>query len=176
MDPLKDMSLKMSEIIAFVKDEFSKIRSNRPTTRLVEHIKVSYMGSEMQISHIATLGLNPPRDIIISPWDKNAIQAIVKAVEETGMGFGITSDSNGIRLTAPALTGERKQEFSKIIKSIAEENKIKMRGARDKIVKELNLLPEDQKFKAKDGLQKLVDGFNSQIDKIVAEKIAEFDA
>lgn len=173
MDPLKEMSSKMNEIVAFVKDEFSKIRSNRPTTRLVENIKVSYMGSEMQISHIATLGVNPPYDIIISPWDKNAIQPIIKAVEETEMGFSVSSDSNGIRLTAPALTGERKQELTKIIKSIAEENRIKMRGARDKVVKELNLLPEDQKFKAKDGLQKLVDGFNAQIDKIVEEKIAE---
>ncbi len=176
MDPLKEMSAKMDEIVAFVKDEFSKIRSNRPTTRLVEHIKVQYMGTEMQISHIATLGINPPRDIVVSPWDKSAMPAITKAIEEAGLGLGISADSNGIRLTMPELTVERKQELIKLIKSIAEENRIKMRAARDKVVKELNALPEDQKFKGKDDLQKLVDGFNGKIDSLVSEKTAELEA
>jgi ribosome recycling factor len=176
MDPLKEMSAKMDEITAFVKDEFSKIRSNRPTTRLVEHIKVNYMGSEMQIVHIATLGLNPPRDIVISPWDKSAIPAITKAVEDAGLGLGIAADSSGIRLTMPELTRERKDELIKLIKSIAEENRIKMRAARDKVVKEINTLPEDQKFKGKENLQKLVDKFNDGIDRLVEEKTIELSS
>jgi len=176
MESLKEMSAKMNEIIAFVQDEFSRIRSNRPTTRLVEHIKVLYMGSETQVAHMATLGISPPRDIIISPWDKSAIPAIVKALESAIEGFSISSDSNGVRVTMPTLTIERKQELTKLIKSIAEENRIKMRSARDKIVKELNLLPEDQKFKSKDGLQKLVDDFNTKIDKLVEDKITELNA
>jgi ribosome recycling factor len=176
MDPLKEISSKMAEIIAFVKDEFSRIRSNRPTTRLVEHIKVRYMEAEMQISHIATLGINPPRDILISPWDKGAIPAITKAIEDEGLGLGIVADSNGVRLTMPELTGERKQELIKLIKSIAEENRIKMRSARDKIVKDLNALPEDQKFKGKDDLQKLVDKFNDDIDSLIKEKATELEA
>jgi len=176
MDPLKEMSSKMDEIVAFVKDEFSKIRSNRPTTRLVEHVKVQYMGTEMQVAHIATLGINPPRDIVISPWDKSAIPAITKAVEDAGLGLGISADSNGVRLTMPELTGERKQELVKLIKGIAEENRIKMRSARDKVVKDLNALPEDQKFKGKDDLQKLVDNFNDKIDSLVDEKTAELEA
>ena len=176
MDPLKEISSKMAEIIAFVKDEFSRIRSNRPTTRLVEHIKVRYMEAEMQISHIATLGINPPRDILISPWDKGAIPAITKAIEDEGLGLGIVADSNGVRLTMPELTGERKQELIKLIKSIAEENRIKMRSARDKIVKDLNALPEDQKFKGKDDLQKLVDKFNDDIDSLIKEKVTELEA
>jgi ribosome recycling factor len=76
----------------------------------------------------------------------------------------------------PELTVERKQELIKLIKSIAEENRIKMRAARDKVVKELNALPEDQKFKGKDDLQKLVDGFNGKIDSLVSEKTAELEA
>jgi ribosome recycling factor len=176
MDPLKEMSSKMDEIITFIKDEFSKIRGNRPTTRLVEHIKVQYMETEMQLSHIATLGISPPRDIIVSPWDKSAIPIITKAIEDEGTGLGITADSNGIRLTMPELTGERKQELVKLIKAIAEENRIKMRSARDKVVKDLNSLPEDQKFKGKDNLQKLVDDFNKKIDSLVEEKTTELEA
>ena len=176
MDPLKEISLKMNEIVAFVKDEFSKIRTNRPTTRLVEHIKVSYMNTEMQLIHIATLSINPPRDIIISPWDKSAIPAITKAVEEVGIGFGISADSSGVRLTMPELTGERKQELIKLIKIIAEENRIKMRAERNKTVKELESLPEDQKFKEKNNLQKLVDDFNERVDNLVEGKIAEIES
>ena len=176
MEPLKEISVKMDEIIAFVKDEFSKIRTNRPTTRLVEHIKISYMGAEMQLIHIATLSINPPRDIIVSPWDKSAIPAITKSIEEAGVGLGISADSSGVRLTMPELTGERKQELIKLIKIIAEENRIKMRAERNKTVKELESLPEDQKFRGKNNLQKLVDDFNEQIDNLVEAKTAEIES
>ncbi|MFA5052540.1 MAG: ribosome-recycling factor [Parcubacteria group bacterium] len=176
MDPLKEVSQKMDEIIAQVKDEFSRIRGNRPTTRLIEQIKVSYMGCESQINHVATLGIQPPRDIIVSPWDKSVIQNIVKAVEEEGLGLGVSNDGAVIRFTLPELTGERKAELVKLIKSIAEDNRIKMRAARDKSVKELNSLPEDQKFKGKENLQKLVDDFNERIDKLLEEKTAELEA
>jgi len=176
MGPLKEISVKMNEIITFVKDEFSKIRTNRPTTRLVEHIKVSYMNTEMQLIHIATLSISPPRDIIISPWDKSAIPAITKAIEEAGIGFSISADSSGVRLIMPELTKERKQELVKLIKIIAEENRIKMRAERNKTVKELDSLPEDQKFKGKNNLQKLVDDFNEQIDNLVEGKITEIES
>lgn len=176
MDPLKEILIRMNEIISFVKEEFQKIRSNRPTTRLVEHIKVLYMGSEMQIAHIASLSINPPRDIFISPWDKSAIPAITQAIENEKLGLGIVADSSGIRLTMSELTNERKQEIIKLVKSIAEENRIKMRSARDKTVKELNTLPEDQKFRSKDALQKLVDDFNDKIDILVKEKMIEIES
>ncbi len=176
MDPLKEISIKMDEIITFVKDEFSKIRTNRPTTRLVEHIKVSYMSTEVQLIHIATLSISPPRDIIVSPWDKSAIPAITKSIEEAGIGLGISADSSGVRLTMPELTGERKQELIKLIKIIAEENRIKMRAERNKIVKELESLPEDQKFRGKNNLQKLVDDFNDQIDNLIEVKITEIES
>lgn len=176
MDPLKEMEGVMKEIVAYVKEEFSKIRSNRPTTKLVEHIKVDYMGAEMQVAHIASLSINPPRDILVAPWDKNAIPVITKAIEAANLGLGIAADSSGIRLTMPELTSERKVELVKIVKNIAEENRIKMRGQRDKIIKAINALPEDQKFKGKDDLQKLVDNFNKEIDDMVDSKIEELNA
>lgn len=165
------MELKIAEIIAFVKDEFNKIRSNRPTTRLVEYIKVDYMGSEMPIVHVASLSINPPRDILVTPWDRSAIPAITKGIEAANLGLGISADSNGIRLTMPDLTTERKNELVKLVKGIAEENRIKMRGARDKIMKQVNSLSdEDEKFRSKDKIQKIVDKFNSEIDQLVGSK------
>jgi len=175
MDPIKEMEGVMKDIIAYIRDEFSKIRSNRPTTKIVEHVKVDYMGSEMQVAHIASLSINPPRDILVAPWDKNAIPVITKAIEAANLGLGITADSSGIRLTMPDLTLERKNELAKVVKSIAEENRIKMRGQRDRIIKAINVLPEDQKFKGKDNLQKLVDNFNREVDTMVESKIEELN-
>lgn len=166
----------MKDIVSFVKDEFGKIRSNRPTTKLVEHVKVDYMGAEMQVSHLASLSINPPRDIFVSPWDKNAIPAITKGIDAAGLGLGISADSSGIRLTMPELTGERRIELMRLIKGIAEENRIKMRSHRDRVVKVINTLPEDQKFKGKEDLQKLVDRFNGDIDALVEAKEEELNA
>lgn len=177
MDPLKEMELKTTEIIAYLKDEFSKIRSNRPTTRMVERVKVDYMGSTMELNQLSSLSLNPPRDIIVSPWDKSAIPLITKAIEAENLGLGISADSSGIRLTMPELTSERRDELVRLVKSIAEENRIKMRSSRDKIIKAINAITdEDEKFRSKDGLQKIVDKFNAEVDSIVETKIEELNS
>lgn len=177
MDPLKEMELKTAEIFAYLKDEFSKIRSNRPTTRMVERVRVDYMGSALELNQLATLSINPPRDIIVSPWDKSAIPLITKAVEAENLGLGISADSSGIRLTMPELTSERRDELVRLVKSIAEENRIKMRSSRDKIIKAINsIADEDEKFWSKEGLQKIVDKFNAEVESLVAAKIEELNS
>ena len=177
MDPLKEMELKTAEIVNYLKDEFSKVRSNRPTTRLVERVKVDYIGGTLELNQVASLSVNPPRDIIISPWDKSAIPAITKAIEAENFGLGISADSSGIRLTVPDLTSERRGELIRLVKSMAEENRIKMRASRDKIIKAINAITdEDEKFRAKDGLQKIVDRFNAEVDALVDAKTEELNS
>lgn len=176
MDPIKEMELKTDEISAYLKEEFSKIRSNRPTTRLVERIKVDYMGGVLDLNQLASLSINPPRDIVISPWDKNAIPPITKAIEAENLGLGIAADSSGIRLTMPELTSERRGELARLVKSIAEENRIKMRASRDKFIKAINAITdEDEKFRSKEEMQKIVDKFNAEVDSLVSAKIAELN-
>ncbi len=176
MDPLKEMEQMTSGIISWLKEEFMKIRSNRPTTRLVERVKVDYMGSVLELNQLASLSIQAPRDIIISPWDKSAIPVITKAIESENLGLGITADSSGIRLSMPELTIERRDELVKLVKSVAEENRIKMRSGRDKYIKAVNAIPdEDEKFRSKDNLQKIVDKFNAEVDSLVAGKIEELN-
>jgi len=177
MDPLKEMELKTAEILNYLKDEFSKVRSNRPTTRLVERVKVDYMGSILELNQLASLSINHPRDIIISPWDRTLIPAITKAIEAENFGLGISADSSGIRLTMPDLTSDRRDELVKLIKSMAEENRIKMRASRDKVIKAINAIAdEDEKFRSKDDLQKVVDRFNAEVDNLVKAKTEELNS
>lgn len=176
MDPLKEMEQMTAGIISWLKEEYMKIRSNRPTTRLVERVKVDYMGTNLELNQVASLSIQAPRDIIVTPWDKTAIPAITKAIESENLGLGIVADSTGVRLTMPDLTIERKDELIKLVKSIAEENRIKMRSNRDKYIKAVNAIAdEDEKFRAKDGLQKIVDKFNAEVDSLVAQKIEELN-
>ena len=170
------MEAKTSEIISYLKEEYSKIRANRPSPKLVEHVKMDCMGTEMPIGHLATISVSPPRDIIVSPWDKSIIPAMTKAIESVNLGLGISADSTSIRLTMSDLGVERIRELEKFVKSIAEECRIRMRTARDKIMKDVNSLTEDEKFRAKDKIQKIVDRFNSDVDSLISAKYGELNS
>jgi len=175
MDPIKDFQSSSENILAFLKSEMQKIRSNRPSPALVEDVKVEAYGDVMTINQLATINIVPPRELIISPWDKNILSNIEKAISQNNSGLSVSADSAVIRVALPSLTEERREELAKIVKSLAEENRIKMRLERDKAQKIINTFPEDQKFKQKDELQKRVDKFNEEVDRLVKEKLGEID-
>ena len=173
MDPLKEFTEKTREILAWMQEEFSHIRSNRPTPKLIEHIAVAYGGAELQVNQLGSISVNPPRDLFISPWDRQAGPAIAKAIEAANLGLSVGTDANGVRVTLPQLSEERRGELVRLVKTLAEEARIKMRGGRDKIMKQVNELTEDEKFRAKANLQKLVDTFNAEVDTRLAAKSGE---
>ncbi|MBZ1348857.1 MAG: ribosome-recycling factor [Candidatus Liptonbacteria bacterium] len=175
MEPLKEIEQLIKDILIWLKEEFSKIRSNRPSSKFIEHIKVNYTDGVYSINQLASIGVVPPREIIVSPWDTSLVSIISKAIESSGLGLKATPEGNIIRVHLPSLTEERIKELTKLIKSLAEEARIKMRLARDKVVKKINESPEDQKFKFKNNLQKMVDKFNDEIDTIVELKIKELN-
>ncbi|MCL4406461.1 MAG: ribosome-recycling factor [Patescibacteria group bacterium] len=175
MDPIKDFETASKNILAFLKGEMQKIRSNRPSPGLVEDVKVDAYGQVMTVNQLATINVVPPRELIISPWDKSILPAIEKAVSQNNSGLSISADGNIIRVSLPSLTTERRDELAKMVKALVEENRIKMRLERDKVQKIINTLPEDQKFKQKDELQKKVDRFNEEADQLTAEKLRELN-
>lgn len=175
MDPIKEFETASNEIIAFLKGEIRKIRSNRPNPELVESVKVEVYDQTLTINQLATINVVPPRELVISPWDKSILPQIEKAIRQNNSGLSVSADGNLIRVTLPNLTDERRAELAKLVKSIIEENRIKMRNIRDKIQKIINEFPEDQKFRQKDELQKRVDKFNQEADRLTGEKIKEFN-
>jgi ribosome recycling factor len=175
MDPIKDFQSSTENILAFLKSEMQKIRSNRPSPGLIEDVKVDAYGDAMTVNQLATINIVPPRDLVISPWDKSILPNIEKAISQNNSGLSVSTDGAIIRVTLPSLTEERRDELAKLVKSLAEENRIKMRLERDKAQKIINTFPEDQKFKQKDELQKRVDKFNEEVDRLVKEKLGEID-
>ncbi len=174
MEYLKELEQKFSSLILKFKDDLSSVRTNRPTPKLVDSIKAEYAGQFLAINQLGSIGVEPPRSIIITPWSTDSAPSIVKAIEAANIGVGAAQQGNIVRVTLPELTEERRQELIKLTRKMAEETRIKMRIERDEINKIVNREPDkDQKFRAKENLQKLVDKFNEEIDSAVESKIAE---
>lgn len=174
MDYLKELETKLKAIIEYFKQEISGIRSNRPSTMLVENIKVDYMGSPLAIKQLGSIGIEAPRDILVTPWDPGSLQAIEKAINDVGAGLSVSISGNSVRCKLPAMTEERANELIKLAKSLGEASRIKIRTLRDDINKASKAIAsEDEKFRTKEGVQKQVDAANKLIDSMVEAKMRE---
>ena len=155
------------------------LRSNRPSPKMVEDIKVDYYGQLMPIKQLGSISIVPPREIDISVWDGGAVNAVAKAIETSSLQLTANIDGNLIRINLPTLTDERRKELDKAIRKMAEEVRIRIRGSRDEINKEIKRLEdagslsEDIAFKKKEEAQRFVDKFNNEIELLLANKLRE---
>ena len=178
---LKSFEKELESLLARVKDEFHGIRTNRPTAKLVEDIKANYFDQEMPIKSLGGISIAPPRDIVISIWDKGAVNAVAKAIENANIGMTPNIDGNNIRLTLPALTDERKADLIKVVKKTTEEHRIRIRQMRDEINKKIKKaededeISENESFKLKERVQKAVDKINVEIEKLLEGKVKEIE-
>lgn len=175
MDYIKEIEEKLAGIVNAFSEEVSSIRGNRPNTKMVENIKVNYLDSTLTIQQMASISIEPPRDIVISPWDKEAIPAIEKAIGDSAFGLSVSTQGGLIRAKLPEMTEEKINEFIKLVKSTAEGYKIKIRTIRDDINKKAlkDIKDEDEKFRTKEEIQKKVDAANEAIEEIVEAKTKE---
>jgi ribosome recycling factor len=176
---LKLLEQKLKSLIEGLKTEFQTIRSGRPSPRMVEDIKVDCYGQQMPIKALGSISVVPPREIQISIWDKSVVNAVVKAIEISPLNVAANIDGNLIRINLPQLTDERKKELEKVVRKMTEETRIRIRGARDEINKEIKKMEDDKKlsedaaFKKKEEVQKLIDKTNEEIEKLLENKIKE---
>ena len=176
---INDHKKEFEKVVEHFKGEASSIRTGRATSSLVDEITVEHYGGKYQMKELATISIPEPKTILIQPWDKSAVDSIVKAVKNSNLGLNPISDGQGVRLVMPALTEERRKEFIKLLGQKAEEAHIAIRRVRgeiwDNIQKEEknHTISENEKFKAKEALQKVVDEFNKKIDEIESKKAEE---
>lgn len=177
-DVLKDLELKSGEALRYFKDQLSGIRGGRPTAKLVEDIAVEYFGQKMAVKQLGAISVAPPKEIQISVWDKEALPIIAKAIESF-LSVGVNTEGNLLRVFLPPLSEERRRELIKLVKREAEGTKIKIRGSRDETMKKIKtreeegLIGEDEKFRLKDEVQKIIDKTNAETEKILENKIKE---
>lgn len=178
---VKDLEKNAKTVVDALKIDLAGVRANRPSPKLVENIKVDYMDQQLTVKQLGSISILPPREIDISAWDKDAVPAISKAIETSGLGLTANTDGNIIRINLPTLTDERRQELTKLVKSTTEQIKIRIRGLRDDSNKKIEAafkekaIGEDQKFKIKKQVQDVVDKTNGEIETALAAKIKEIN-
>src|SRR3990167_6237412 len=163
---------EFDKVIEHFKGEAGSIRTGRATSSLVDEITVEHYGGKYQIKELASISVPEPKTILIQPWDKSAAESIVKAIKNSNLGLNPISDGQGVRLVMPALTEERRKEFVKFLGQKTEEARQAIRHVRGKIWEDAQekekarQISENEKFKAKEGLQKIVDEYNKKIEEI----------
>ncbi|HKI28843.1 MAG TPA: ribosome recycling factor [Actinomycetota bacterium] len=176
---LKAATEKMDKAISVLKDELAGVRTGRATPALLQRVVVDYYGTPVPIQQLASFSVPEPRTLVISPFDRNAIAAMEKAIMTSDLGITPGNDGTVIRLSFPPLTEERRKELIKLVHHRGEEGRVAVRNIRRHSKEELEKLEreggisEDDLVRSEKELQKLTDKHISDIDEVVAHKDAE---
>ncbi len=170
---------KMKKAVESVAREFSEIRTGRASPSLVEGLHIDYYGTPTLLKQLASISVPDAHLIVIQPWDVTAIGEIEKAVMRSNLGINPSNDGKLIRLSIPPLSRERRQELAKVVNKMAEEGRVSLRTIRreakealEKLEKD-KVIPEDDKFRGIDELQKLVDKYIAKVDELLKNKEKE---
>ena len=175
----KDLEEKMKKALATVTREFSEIRGGRATPAFVEHITVDYYGAATPLKQLAAVTAPEPNLLVIQPWDAKVVAEIEKAIQQAGLGINPIVEGKIVRLPIPSLSGERRNELTKLIHKLAEEGRVNIRTLRrdaNETIKKLKndkQATEDDAFKAQEHIQKLTDRYIGQIDTLAKSKEQE---
>ena len=178
----KDAQARMAKSIEALRHNLVKVRTGRANAGLVDSIKVNYYGSDMPLSQVASVAVGDARSIIITPWEKQMVGAVEKAILASDLGLTPNTAGTTIRLNIPALTEERRKELTKVVHSEGEDAKVAVRNIRrdaNHQVKELlkdKQITEDEASRTEAEIQKITDGAIKDVDEVIKAKETELMA
>ena len=178
-DFLDEAGGRMAKSVESTRNEFSTVRTGRASPHLLDRIEVDYYGAVTPLSQLSQISATEARLLTITPYDKNSIKQIEKAILESDIGLTPNNDGNMIRLSIPELTEERRRELVKIVPGIAEQGRVAVRNIRRDVMHDLRELKQegevgsDDEHRAEAELQKLTDSRIGEIDKLLAGKEEE---
>jgi len=170
---------ELDKVFNFLEREVSQIRTTRASPALVENIVVDCFEQKFPLKQLAAISSPQPRQIIIQPWDKSYLEPISSAISKSSLGAAPIVDKDLIRINLPSLTEEYRKSLFKLLSEKSEQAKLTIRHWREKAWKEIqdgfqeSKIREDDKFRAKDDLQKLVDDYNKKIQDLKEKKEKE---
>ncbi len=170
---------KMKKSVEATRHEYTQIRTGRANPSMVEEIKVNYYGTDLPLQQVASVSVPDPRQLLITPFDKNALGAIEKAIQKSEVNLTPNNDGASIRLNIPPLTEDRRKEFIKLLHKKAETGHAAIRNIRHDCNNHLKTLTknkecsEDEEKRAHDRVQKLTDQYIAEIDKATKAKEQE---
>src|SRR5438046_2538801 len=178
-DILLEAEEKMTKTEQVLQHEFSGVRTGKASPGLVENIQVEVYGSNMRIRELAGITTPESRVILISPWDASTLHAIEKAIQKSNLGLNPSVDKKVIRIVLPDLSEERRIEFTKVVKKMAEDGRIAIRHVRRDAIEHLKketkdgLITEDDLKHAEKEVQRLTDQYIAKIDGHLTHKEKE---
>jgi ribosome recycling factor len=176
---MKDAGVRMSKSVAALQSELTKIRTGRAHTSLLDHITVEYYGSQVPLSQVANVGVEDSRTLTVTPWEKDMVKVIEKAIMGSDLGLNPASAGTVIRVPLPALTEERRKDMIRVVRHEAEGGRVAVRNVRRDAmhdVKELlkeKMIGKDEEHRAEGEIQTITDKYIAEIDEVLAVKEAE---
>lgn len=176
---LRNTEENMKKAVEAVLREFVSVRTGRASPLLVEGLHIDYYGTPTLLKQLAGISVPDAHLLVIQPWDVSIIPAIEKAILKSNLGINPSNDGKVVRLSLPPLSKDRRDELVKLVRKMAEEGRISLRTIRqqarqaiEKLEKD-KLIPEDEKFRGFEELQKLIDKYITRIDEILKDKEKE---
>lgn len=175
----KDASERMDKSVASLQQELTRIRTGRAHTSLLDHITVEYYGSPVPLNQVANINVEDSRTLTISPWEKDMLQPIEKAIMNSSLGLNPATAGMLIRVPLPALTEERRKDLIRIVRHEAEGGRVAIRNIRRDALGDIKdllkekMIGEDDEHRAHDEVQKITDQHVAKVDAILADKESE---
>ena len=173
---------RTQEIEEWLKKELSLLRTGRATAAILDSITVESYGTQSPIAHVGSVTMEDARTLRIAPWDKSQVKAIESAISKANLGLSVMTDDNGVRVVFPELTGERRAQIVKLLKDKLEDARISLRKEREDLLSKFKQmekdgeLSEDEHFKAKAELQKIIDEANRKFEELAERKEKEIQS
>lgn len=173
---IQDSDIKMRKSIEVFKSEIAKLRTGRANPSILDHIHINYYGSDMPIHQVANVNVMDARTLSITPWEKNMVSVIEKAILNSDLGLNPATSGDIIRVPMPPLNEERRKELIKLVRNEAEAARVSIRNVRrdaNNALKELlknKQITEDEERKLADAIQKLTNKFVAEVDQLLSAK------
>ena len=181
-DIKKEAQVRMAKCVDAFRHELTLLRTGRATTAIVDHLKVTYSGSDMPLNQVATVSVQDARSLTITPWEKAMVGPVEKAILASDLGLTPNTAGTVIRINLPPLTEQRRKDLAKHVHHEGENAKVAVRGVRRDSIQDIKEMlkekttTEDEAHRAEDEIQKLTDRFVKEIDEAVRAKEQELMA
>ena len=171
--------VRMGKSVEALKDEFKRLRTGRAHTGLLEHIAVEYYGARVPINQTATVAVEDARTLVVSPWEKQMVGAVEKAIINSDLGLNPVTAGTVIRVPLPPMTEERRRDLVRVVRHETEIARVAVRNIRRDILSDVKdllaekMVTEDDQHRAYDDVQKLTDKYIGMMDQLLCEKEQE---
>ena len=175
-DVISDAKERMKKSVLSLQDDFNTIRTGRASASLFDKVRVEYYRTPTPLNQLATISIPEARLVVIQPWDPTVLGEIEKAIQKSELSLNPNNDGKVIRINIPPLTEERRKEYVKVAKNMAEQARIAVRNIRRDANEHLKKrqkdgdITEDQEKRAMDKIQEMTDKNIEKIDQLLEEK------